>query len=84
MDLAKSGVPSSVKFFADLSQLVVDALAAAKARSLMKALRLLPEIQQVIQDAKLSLPELEHLSADDALKVGEAAYACVKKIVQAA
>lgn len=82
-DIQKVDVPNSVKFFEDLAQLVMDALGAVKSRNIWDMMKLLPEIQMVVKDAKSSLPELMHLSPEDALMVGAAAYECVKKIVSA-
>lgn len=83
-DAQISHVMASVKFFEDLAQLIVDAIDAAKNRSVWGALKLIPEIERVIVDAKNALPELAHLNPQDAMLVGSAAYNCVKRIVAAA
>lgn len=77
-------IDASLRFFADLSQLMVHAVDVAKSRSVWGALALIPEIQAIVVDAKAALPELADLDAAEACKVAAAAYECVKAIVKVA
>ena len=84
MNVSVESVNCSVKFFHDLAQLICDAMALVKTRNIWKAIALIPDIERLVVDAKCALPELSHMSQQDAAMVAGAAYECVKKIVSCA
>lgn len=81
------GVEHTVKFFDELSVVVVGCLELAKAGlgwgAYGKALALLARLKAIVTDAKASLPELKDLTAEESVEVCAACYTCFAKIVAA-
>lgn len=81
----KLGVDASLKVLAAVGELVVDGLDVVKAPALgklKKVLELVDDVLAVASAAPDALPELAELDAEDAAKLGAAAYAVVKKVVE--
>lgn len=80
----KLGVDASLKVLAAVGELVVDGLDVVKAPSLAKLRKVLELVDSVVDiaaAAPAALPELAELDAEDAAKLGAAAYAVVKRVV---
>jgi hypothetical protein len=84
MEVSLNDVNCSVKFFRDLAQLICDAIGLVKSKNIWQAIKLIPDIERLVVDAKCALPELAHMNQQDAATVAGAAYQCVKKIVSCA
>lgn len=76
-------IDNSVKFFADLSKLLVTGVQVVKLGKFWDLLPLLGEVKDVVVDAQGALPELKNLDAEEALQLGQAAYDCVASVVRA-
>lgn len=81
----KLGVEASLKVLAAVGELVVDGLDLVKSPALSKlkkVVELVDDVVSVAAAAPDALPELAELDGEDAAKLGAAAYAVVKKVVE--
>ena len=71
----------SIKLLEDIGQIVPSVMVLFKGRGIWKAFTLVPEIEEILLDAKNVLPELASLNSEDAKLLTAAAYECIKKIL---
>lgn len=83
-----AGVEKTIETFDDLGNLAVSVISIVKAKgisfgTLPKLLDMLNQINELIKDAPLALPELADLDGQEAAQVGGAAFGLVKKVLSA-
>lgn len=72
-----------VEVLNDLTELTIDLIQVIKHHNILKIMDAVKAYKEMIKDAKVALPELQHMDPETATAVLNAAYLDIKKILAA-